>query len=332
MLYRLDYSPSLFYYLVYSESILTVDEYIRQNHSSVTVSDVGDSEGANLHLVLDEERLCPVRDFDHITPEISHSSADGLVLNYDSFASLKLATAGPDVLTLSPQLGRIAPTLQINLGLAALRHGAIKTGRTLVHSSAFTAKGKGVLILGDSRAGKSTFAVSAGLYGAQILSDDMVLIEYDEPVGCPMAYAARKHFTLRRDIAESNPALATNEMDRFVTDDGEVKYMIRRDSNMLCTTASMRVDHLLFCRGFSDSGETKVTRLSSAEFFALLLKCLHPMFGKNFKAFGAEHSNILALVKRLHVECTGYSIKIGADILTKPAEAVDNLVSQLSKH
>ena len=287
----------------------------------------GRSEQSDLLVEVDNSTACPPTDLASVVPSVSYTTSDSVVLSFDGYAKLELSPHRPDVLTVNPDLGYRAPDIQLSAVLKALLHSAAKSRRAIFHASAIEADGRGLLFLGDSRAGKSTFAVMASLEYSSLLSDDLVLIE--EGIDGPICYAARDHFTLRQDIAESCPQLPLKKIRKITTPEG-AKYVISREAGVVRTVTSMSLDHILFCNGLGADKKTIVRALTSAEYYALLLKSFFPMFGKNFRLFREEQKKTMELVSLLHSNATGYSIEIGGDILESPVLTLNNLMDQLS--
>lgn len=328
--YRIHFSPSSFRYTVSCETPLRVCDFINNNHREIEEIHAERDLEPDLIVVLDTSFECPLTDAYDITPTIGVSTSEYVELSYSGFAKLKLTTVGPDVLTVHPNLGDTAPTLQLNTGLMALRHGAIKTRRVILHASALETKDRGLIFLGDTRTGKSTFTIMASLESSRLLSDDLVLVEYDENQEVPTAYAARKDFTLRSDIAESCFNLPTDGMEKIKTVEG-TKYLLTRESNLVNTVSSVTLNHIFFCTEISKKNETVIEKLNSANYYSLLLQNFFPMFGENFRIFKEEQKLTKELIIVLHKNCTGHSISMGRDILDNPALAMKNLIDQLSK-
>lgn len=329
MQYKVHFSPSNYYYTFSSENPLTPSQFFSQHPKNIEEFPTDYLRVVDLSVVLDDDVVCPTKDLTNIVPTVQRSSSRSTVLSFDGHALLELSPLRENQLRIHPDLGKIAPTMQQSAALIALRHGAAKSGRAILHASAVETANRGLVLLGDTRAGKSTFSVMASLSNSCLLSDDLILIEFDEASDRPLGYAARQNFTLRKDIAESCTQLPLEQLKKISTAEG-TKYVIPRESGLVRTVSSMGLDHMLFCKGFSGGGTTEIKKLNKAEYYALLLENFFPMFGENFRIFKQEQESTLELVSVLHNKCNGYAIEIGTDILKSPELTMNNLIHQMS--
>jgi hypothetical protein len=100
-----------------------------------------------------------------------------------------------------------APRIQAYLIKGFLAYSAGLGDTWLLHASAFAVNGKAVLVIGESGAGKSTFAAAAQAMGAVHLSDDTTIIvkRADEYMVVPSGSGCLLHPEMINQISILNP-------------------------------------------------------------------------------------------------------------------------------
>lgn len=328
MLYRVYFEPSEFTYTIACEDNLEIDQFV--NHGSRISKEPLQAHDLqhDLRVIMNDQVSCPPNVVDFIEPELTSGHSEEVFLTYQNYATLELSSHNQDILTISPQLHINGTSVLLNACLLSMRCRAFKAKRVLLHGSGIETHGKGMVLLGDTRAGKSTFTVMASLKASNLHADDQILVEIDDVTSQPVAYPAKKKFTLRKDIAENHSEFSIDEMKKISTPDG-IKYVIDEESGIVKTTTKMPVDYLFFCDGLSNTSATVVNKLNKAEYYSRLLENFYPLFGEHFKVFQRENKHILELASTLHKQCFGYSISIGTDILKSPEQAIKNIMHQL---
>ncbi len=173
-----------------------------------------------------------------------HSTHDSykLVVWNELFADIKRNGSGMVVKT-APSCSAI--TMEHYLLDNAIPRALTLHGRHLVHGSAVASKGRTIIFLGETGAGKSTLALNFALRGFEHLGDDSLVVR--ERNGVWSALATYQGIRLwPRDAARLLPPVAK---DRRVSDYADKRRFIPED-----------VPHIRFSDGFTRIGRIYVVR------------------------------------------------------------------------
>ena len=203
----------------------------------------------------------------------------------------------------------------------ALIHALAMGGCVVNHAAAFEVDGTALLVIGPSRAGKSTVCAAALAAGGTVVSDDSVILGLDDE-GSPSAGALRRDLWLRDGSVELLPeALRTRlwEGSSF----GERRWGLERSAfpELFRTAVQPRAIVLLRrdlrVRGF------KLRRVSSATGLAGLILASSPLFLSGRYPVERERCmpGLLALVNNL--PC--FEVRMGRALVEDPAVTVRRL-------
>ena len=185
-------------------------------------------------------------------------------------------------------------------------------GLFFLHASCVAEKGRGVLIVGHSQAGKSTLSLSAIRSGFKFLSDEQPLLSFKK--GRLRVHAFPRRVRLDRSVAEIfpelRPVLAAAASERLVFHAQE----IWED----CLGSSCTPKLLIFPQ-FKTRGRLRLRRIHPSAAFAKLFEDDHFVWYKNGRWNHLSHQH-LALFERLTKKTTAFRLEYGTnDILQIPS-------------
>jgi hypothetical protein len=172
--------------------------------------------------------------------------------------------------------------------------------------------GQGVLIIGPSGSGKSTLTVQLASAGWPFLTDDVLALS-EEGVDVK-AWPLRRCFAITSEtLAASNFLLASTSLNYLPAERGEQNKVKKQFLPHRVFDSEFKQQCLpktLFFSQISDSERSQVSRLSSAETMARLIRmCPWSCYDR---ATATEH---LAILSALVKQSTGYSLLAGKDLL-----------------
>lgn len=208
-------------------------------------------------------------------------------------------------------LGQARCSIALELGVA---RALTAHGLSLIHGFAYTMGAGGVLVLGESGAGKTTLALAALRSGASLVSDDMLLFG---EVG-----ARRLVRRLRSDIYMRTGSLPVSEgapweglLDPTETLSG-THWVLSRAAIMPQSMDSLEVDRIVvLSRGLRPQPGAESAgyhRLTAGQTLAHLLRSSNPLFLKNNMT--QAHQALATLSSRV----PGLAMGISPDIIAHP--------------
>lgn len=132
------------------------------------------------------------------------------------------------------------------LSFLLARHGRLN----IIHSASLYYKNKGMLLLGGSKAGKSTLAISCVLNGMHFLAEDQSILDIEKGILSPYP----KEIRLRQGALEIIPEIENLITNSMVDATGEKRWMVSPDRFISgCIGSQIRLTHVFRLKGFSDS-------------------------------------------------------------------------------
>jgi len=203
----------------------------------------------------------------------------------------------------------------------ALIHALAMGGCVVNHAAAFEVDGTALLVIGPSRAGKSTVCAAALAAGGTVVSDDSVILGLDDE-GSPSAGALRRDLWLRDGSVELLPeALRTRlwEGSSF----GERRWGLERSAFPELFRTAVQPQAIVLLRRDLRVRGFKLRRVSSAEGLAGLILASSPLFLSGRYPVERERCmpGLLALVNNL--PC--FEVRMGRALVEDPAVTVRRL-------
>jgi len=229
------------------------------------------------------------------------------------------ASATSDV-WLSETTAQRHPLALNNAILYAVQGALRRAGLYQLHAAAVlppeSASNRGILFVGASGSGKSTWTALLTVLGWRFVSDDNLLLSYRNEDAVVWAF--------RRDFALAEPTLALPLIKRFESftnglvpsDERKLRFAAHRAfPERFVASCTPRV---LFFPEITDAVETSVQPLNQSEALIRLLgQCPWAAYDP---AVARAHQKAL---RDLSCQATSYSLLAGKDVVEEPAEAAE---------
>ena len=203
----------------------------------------------------------------------------------------------------------------------ALIHALAVGGYVVNHAAALEVDGTALLVVGPSRAGKSTLCAAVLAAGGAVVSDDSVILGLDEE-GVPSAGALRRDLWLRDGSVELLPETLRARLWEGVSF-GERRWGLERAAfpELFRTRVRPRAIVLLHrdlrVRGFT------LRRLSSAEGLAGLILASSPLFLSG--RYPVEQGRCMPGLMELVNGTPCFDVRMGRALVEDPAATVRRL-------
>jgi hypothetical protein len=193
----------------------------------------------------------------------------------------------------------------------------------VLHGVAFRLRSHRVLAVGERRAGKSTIAAAAIVGGGSVVSDDWVLAGTASG-GSVVVVPGRTELVFR------DPTVAMLPDDlrlRLVPDpeSGMARWSLVPSAKDPWCADALAPTSIWWVTIDRRLGVSRLHHITQAEALATLTRSTSAVFLS--RSFQRERPRLLALLRQLVVECPGFRVRLGRDLLARPATSLDRLVS-----
>lgn len=245
--------------------------------------------------------------------------ADGLVsLHSGGRAEIRIDQHHVDTPALLPS----------SLYLALAQQWAL-AGLLPVHAAAIEIPGHGgMLIIGRKGAGKSVLAAAALAAGAQVVSDDWVLLGQNGEVW--MAERIRSFFMLRESWASKTLLEKSPQQLPFAAHRSRPRQVLKLDGQSCLTPPTCRLNAIWLLERPPSGRRTASTicRASPGAVLAQLIEASMPaLFSRRLPK---EHANLQSLTQQIARKLEGHTIQTGTELVHEPNAALNRLWAQSS--
>src|SRR6056297_3103666 len=203
-----------------------------------------------------------------------------------------------------------------------------RAGLMLVHGAVFEFEGHGILALGDRGAGKSVLTMAALAAGANVVSDDWVMLGTDAD-GTVRAERLREFLMLRHGLA-CDRLLAALPGLRSVALRSRPKSVVRMEDQpaelQARFTNRCRIDRfwLLQRRRTGRMPHSERIPATSADALSAVIRATMPLFFS--RTFEHEAKRLRATAGRLATQIGASQVRTGTDILENPSSCLNYLL------
>ena len=206
-------------------------------------------------------------------------------------------------------------------------HALALGGGVVVHGAAFAVAGKGILAAGGSGSGKSTVTAAALRCGAQVASDDLVLVTA-RPNGRVHAESLRRELYLRQPGKSVLPPDLQADLEPFDFL-GEARWRLRPKANPGSFMDVLKTDRLWLVSVDRRLRQSRCEEASQAAALAWLMRGISGLFLT--AGFRLVREKILEVLGRTAVSCPATRIHLGRDLLVSPEGCIERLLSPEGK-
>lgn len=204
----------------------------------------------------------------------------------------------------------------------ALIHGLAMSGCVVNHAAALEFGGAELLVVGPSRAGKSTLCAAALAAGGIVVSDDSVILGFDEDV-VPAAGALRRDLWLRDGSVELLPERLRAQL--WETESfGERRWGLGRAAFPKLFKTSVRPQAIVLLHRDLRIREFALRRVSSADGLAGLLLASSPLFLSG--RYPVERERCLPALMALVNGAPCFEVRMGKTLVVDPVATIGRLV------
>ena len=205
----------------------------------------------------------------------------------------------------------------------AVSHAFARQGGAIVHGAAFELDHRAVLALGLSRAGKSTLSALALRAGAQVVSDDTLLVGQDRD-GCTRVEALREEMYLREPTQTLLPAAlqAGLQPTRIRS---EHRWILNRD-RAECFTRSIRPSLVLSTKVDRRLAATRIQPMAKTDLLAELIRAASPLFLS--PRYPVERAALLPVLMSLALRAPAFRVRLGRDLFATPDATFQRLLDE----
>ena len=195
-----------------------------------------------------------------------------------------------------------------------------RRGLFFLHAGCVSKDSDGILIVGQSRAGKSTLSLSAVRAGFKFLSDEQPLLSFRNGEARVHSFPRRirLHRADARFFPELEPLLRASPLDRLI-------FKIQKFWAG-CVASSCKPRILLFPK-FHKRGSLRASPLRPSEAFARLLRDDHFVWYKNSPWNRLSHQH-LALFEQLTRQAAAFQLEYGSQDLRWIPPLLDQLLKR----
>lgn len=231
-------------------------------------------------------------------------NADRLVLR-NEFIMAELHTGcAAHLVVLKPTPRAEADQLRLPLN-AALTQQWLLNDQLALHGALIRSAGRGVLILGESRAGKSTMVQAALQLGEHVVTDDFLRITFENSV--PIGHCLRGFLRFRASAQGNERVVALGS-----------------DTPFFCPMH--RVDAVIFLESGERARQSTFAAISRLQAMTLMINQCAPLFLR--REFPLERRIMLGLIGQL-LELPTLSVATGFDLLEAPLHFMQRLNASL---
>ena len=208
---------------------------------------------------------------------------------------------------------------------SALIHALAMGGFVVNHAAALEVGGAGLLVVGSSRAGKSTLCAAALAAGGAVVSDDSVILGLDDE-GVAMAGALRRNLWLRSGSVDLLPeGLRARLLE--TTSFGERRWGLERVAFPEIFQTRVRPKAIVLLRRDLRVREFALRRVSSADGLAALILASSPLFLS--ARYPVEREKCMPTLLALVNGTPCFEVRMGRVLVADPVAAVRRLVEEV---
>lgn len=235
--------------------------------------------------------------------------------------------AGERLLVTPESLSARSPLIR-DLFVKGLSHALARQGGLTLHGASFQYSGLNPLILGDSRSGKSTLNTLALRMGANVVSDDLLLLSKLETDGesvfelesmrPDLHLRSPTHRLLREPLASRlRPAHFQGEQRWILPHHLNPQFQRRASPTViLCSTVDRNLE------------ETDIQPMPSPAALAELMRCSSPLFLS--AKFPKERAILMDLISAMIASLPAFRLRLGRDLFDKPEQTFQRLAVTVS--
>ena len=207
----------------------------------------------------------------------------------------------------------------------ALIHALAMGGYVVNHAAALEVDGAALLVAGPSRAGKSTLSAAVLAAGGAVVSDDLVILGFDDE-GAPASGALRRDLWLRDGSVELLPETLRARLLE-ASSFGERRWGLERAAFSRFFRTRVRPQAIVLLHRDRRVNGYALRRVSSAEGLAGLILASSPLFlsGRYPVEQGRCMPALLALVNT--VPC--FEVRMGRALVDDPVATIRRLVEDV---
>jgi hypothetical protein len=195
-----------------------------------------------------------------------------------------------------------------------------------LHAAALSWQGRGLLVLGDQGAGKSSLVLAALAVGARIISDDWLLVGHQQ--GQPRAERLREFLMFRpgRTWDAFGPTIGRS-LACEKTGDGRFLHAISEEDSSAAFPIWTRLDRCLLLRA-SEAERPRSTTLAETDQSSLLAQMIEAAMPILLtRRFPLERDRLFARFRALATGLPALSATTGMDLTTHPGQVLERLFS-----
>lgn len=222
--------------------------------------------------------------------------------------------------------GAAPPPLPINALETALFRALLIQKALTLHALVFNHQGIGVMVLGESGAGKTTLALAALSAGATIVSDDNVALRKEGQSIC--AYSMRPFLQIRRNTLQKMKTEAL-PMSLAATDPIHQTTILEKTSIPDAFIDRTVISNILILppAGSSRAEQSTVTAASRADGLTAAIGASLPhLFALNTEQLGLDPG---ALLMSLLATDGCFHLNTGSNLMDNPGEEIAHIVRSL---
>ena len=206
-----------------------------------------------------------------------------------------------------------------------LIHALAMGGYVVSHAAALEVDGRALLVVGPSRAGKSTLSAAVLAAGGAVVSDDSVILGLDDK-GAPSAGALRRDLWLRDGSVELLPEALRAQLWK-TSSFGERRWGLERAEFPELFRSRVRPQATVLLHRDRRVKGYQLQRLSSAEGLAGLILASSPLFLSG--RYPAEQGRCMPGLTGLVNRTPCFEVRMGRALVEDPAATIRRLVEDV---
>ena len=212
--------------------------------------------------------------------------------------------------------------------LKAISHALASQGGLTLHGASFKSAGFSPLILGDSRSGKSTLTTLALRMGAEVVSDDHLVLSKQDGLGSSVfeLESMRPDLHLRSPTHRLLPEPLASRL-RPANFHGEHRWILHHHLNpqFQCHTNPTVILCSMVDRNLK---ETEIQPMTPPGALAELMRSSSPLFLS--AKFPQERAILMNLMLAVITRIPAFQLRLGRDLFDKPEQTFLRLADTLS--
>ena len=207
----------------------------------------------------------------------------------------------------------------------ALIHALALGGNVVTHAAALSVERAELLVVGPSRAGKSTLSAAVLAAGGSVVSDDSVILGLDDE-GASLASALRRDLWLRDGSVELLPDTLRAHLWEAVSF-GERRLGLERAAFPELFRSTVRPRAIVLLRRDLRVRGFVLRPVSSAEGLAGLILASSPLFLSG--RYAAERERCMPGLERLVNGAPCFDVRMGRALVEDPVATIGRLVKEV---